>query len=116
MFDRGEKGFLLPETKKRVAYAAKALKNTTNTFWPDNVLLYLDAISFVHKRNPYQDALAPAARVWRTHGEGLELTAKGSTDQLRGNICHFVEGICFGAGAVLVWNVTRWIGNTFLNY
>ena len=64
------------DKKKRVAYAAKALKNTTPKFWTDNVLLYLDAVSFVHKRNPYQDALAPAARVWRTRGEGLELTAK----------------------------------------
>ena len=55
MYGRGEKGFSLPETKKRVAYAAKALKSTSPTFWADNVLIYLDAVSFVHKRNPYQD-------------------------------------------------------------
>ena len=38
----------------------------------------LDAVSFVHKRNPCADALAPAARVWRTPDEGLELTGQAS--------------------------------------
>ena len=65
-------------------------RQKNDTFWTDNVLLYLDAISFVHKRNPYQDALAPAARVWRTRGEDLELTANGSKDLRGGNICHVV--------------------------
>ena len=63
--------------------------------------MYLDAVSFVHKRNRCEDALAPAARVWRTPAEGLELTAKGSKDVGGGNICHFIVGISFGAGAVV---------------
>ena len=46
--------------------------------------------------------MAPAARVWRARGEGLELTAKGSEDLRGGNICHFVVGICFKERAVLV--------------
>ena len=66
-------------------------------FWTDDVLVYLDAVSFVHKRNPCADALAPAARVWRTPGEGLQLTAKGSKDVGGGNICHFIVGISLGA-------------------
>ena len=45
--------------------------------------------------------MAPAARVWRTPGEGLELTAKGSKDVGGGNMCHFIVGISFGAGAVV---------------
>ena len=56
------------------------MKNTTPPFWTDDVLEYLDAVSFVHKRNPCADDLAPAGRVWRTPGEGLELTVKGSKD------------------------------------
>ena len=92
-------GTLTARDKKRLAYAAKALKNTTPTFWTDNVLLCLDAVSIVHKRNPYQDPLAPAARV-RPRGEGLELTAKGGKDLRGGNICHFAVGISFGARAV----------------
>ena len=116
MFGRGEKGFSLPETKKRVAYAAKALKTTTPTFSTDNVLQYLDAVSFVHKINPYQDALAPAARVWRTRGEGLELTAKGRKDLRGGNICQFVIGTSFGAGAVLVEEYTKMNGQSFFEF
>ena len=46
--------------------------------------------------------MAPAGRVWRPRGEGLELTAKGRKDLPGGNVCHFVVGICFGAGAVVV--------------
>ena len=46
--------------------------------------------------------MAPAARVWRTCGKGLELTAKGSKDLPGWNVCHFVVGICFGAGVVVV--------------
>eukprot|EP00794_Sanderia_malayensis_P010359 gene10359-biopygen8500 len=97
------KGLLtLKDKKKRVAYALKALKDTSPAFWTDDVLLYLDAVSFVHKSNPYEDALSPAGRVWRKPGEGLEITAKGSKDLPGGRVCHYVVGICHGAGAVLV--------------
>eukprot|EP00794_Sanderia_malayensis_P020833 gene20833-biopygen15362 len=81
------KGLLtLKDKKKRVAYALKALKDTSPAFWTDDVLLYLDAVSFVHKSNPYEDALSPAGRVWRKPGEGLEITAKGSKDLPGGRI------------------------------
>ena len=100
----------------RAAYAAKALKHTTPTFWTDNVLLYLDAVSFAHNGNPYQDALAPAARVWRTRGEGLELTAKGSNDLRGGTICHFFAGNSFDVGAVLVEECTKINGQYFSEF
>eukprot|EP00794_Sanderia_malayensis_P013317 gene13317-biopygen10624 len=58
----------------------EALKDTSPTYWTEDVLLYLDAVSFVHKSNPYEDALSPAGRVWRKLGEGLKITAKGSKD------------------------------------
>ena len=57
--------------------------------------------------------MAPAGRVWRTRGEGLELTAKGSKDLPGGNVCHFVVGICFGAGAVVVEEYTKMNGRYF---
>ena len=59
-------------------------------------------IHFFHKRDPCVDALAPLARVWRTPGEGLQLTSMGSKDLLGGNICHLVVGIGFSIGAVVV--------------
>ena len=63
-------------------------------------------MSFVHKQNPYEDALAPATRVWRTLGEGLELTAKGRKDPRGGHICHYVVGISFGGRTVPVEEYT----------
>ena len=90
------------DKRKQVVYAVKAVKHTSPAFWTEDVLLYLDAVSFVHKRNPYEDALAPAARVWRMPGEGLEPTAKGRKDLRGGYICDYVVGISFGGRAVLV--------------
>ena len=54
--------------------------------------------------------MAPAARVWRTPGEGLELTANGRKDLRGGNICHYVVGISFGGGTVLVEEYTTMNG------
>lgn len=104
------------DKKKRVAHARKTLKNSSESFWIEDVLLYLDAVSFVHKRNPFQDALAPAGKVWRTPGEGLEITAKGSKELGGGNICHFVVGIRFGAGAILVEEYSKMNGKYFSKF
>ena len=52
------KGILMAtEKRKRVAYAVRGVINMTPAFWTEDVLLYLDTVSFVHKRNPYKDAL-----------------------------------------------------------
>ena len=111
------KGILTATDKrKRVAYALKAVRNITPTFWTDDVLLYLDAVSFVDKRNPYEDALAPAARMLRRPDEGLEITAKGSKDLRGGNICHYVVGISFGGGAVLVEEYNKMNGKYFSDF
>ena len=110
------KGILTANDKrKRVAYALKGVKNTTQTFWTDDVLLHLDAV-FVHKRYPYENALAPAAIVWMTPREGLEQTAKGNKDLRGGNICHYHVGICFGDGAVLVEEYTIINGKYFSKF
>ena len=53
--------------------------------------------------------------MWRTRGNGLELIAKGSKDIRRGNICHFVVGIFFDAGVLLVEEYTKVNGQFFLN-
>ena len=60
--------------------------------------------------------MAPAGRVWRTRGKGLELTTKGSKDLPGGNVCHFVVGICFGTGAVVVEEYTKMNGRYFSEF
>ena len=54
--------------------------------------------------------------MWRTCGESLELTAKGSKDLQRGNICHFVVGMSFGAGVVLIEEYTKINGQFFSEF
>ena len=60
--------------------------------------------------------MAPAARVWRTPGEGLELTAKGSKGVGGGNIYHFIVGISFGTGAVVIEEYTKMNGEYFSDF
>ena len=98
-----KKGTLTPkDNRRRVAYALKASKNTTPMFWTDNVIMYLDAVSFIHRRNSCADASAPTARVWRTPGQRLVLTAIGIKGLRGGNICQFVLSIGFSIRAVIV--------------
>ena len=60
--------------------------------------------------------MAPAGRVWRTRGKGLELTTKGSKNLPGGNVCYFVVGICFGTGAVVVEEYTKMNGRYFSEF
>ena len=47
-------------------------------FWTDDVLLYMDGVYFMHKRNQYRYALTVRERIWRRPGEGLKHTTRGS--------------------------------------
>ena len=39
--------------------------------WTKRIAFYLDCVSYVYKRNPLDQALAPKARIWRKRGEDL---------------------------------------------
>ena len=40
------------DRRHRVRYAREAFKKYDENFWTDDVLIYLDAVSFIHKQNP----------------------------------------------------------------
>ena len=67
------------DMKKRVVFAKRMLKEHEDGFWENWVAFYLDDTSFVHKRNPADQAWAPKGRVWRKQNEGLKqgCTSKG---------------------------------------
>ena len=65
------------DRRHRVRYAKEAFKKYEENFWTDDVLIYLDCVSFIHKQNPYRDALTPGGRVWRKTNKGLIYTTKG---------------------------------------
>ena len=68
------------------AMPGKQFKKYDRKFWTDDVLLYLDGVSFVHKRNPYRDALTPRWGIWRRSNEGLKHTTKGSKSLMFGSL------------------------------
>ena len=48
-----QKGLLSgKDRKRRLRFARNALKQYVPEFWANDVLLYLDGVSFVHKHNP----------------------------------------------------------------
>ena len=97
-----KKGILsAKDRRKRVSYARDALKKHDRNFWTDDVLMYLDGVSFHHKQNPYNDALCPRGRVWRTKKEGLVFTSKGSKNLPGGRTLHLLVGVSYSAGVVV---------------
>jgi len=97
-----QKGLLsVKDRKRRVRFARNALKKYDPEFWTNDVLLYLDGVSFVHKHNPYNDALTPRGKIWRRPSESLQYTTKGSKNLPGGRRLHLLVGIGYTTGVVI---------------
>ena len=95
------KGLLLNEDlKRRLKFARNTLKNYPENVWRKQVCFYLDASSFIHKTNPFNQARAPGAKVWRKKNEGLSVgcTSKGKKAGSGGKVAHFMVCISYGKG------------------
>ena len=69
------------------------MKKTLNkypNFFTKHVGFYLDGVSFIHKSNLLKVAVQPKSRVWRSKGEGLTFTVKGSKSLPGGRRLHMV--------------------------
>ena len=76
-----KKGLLNENDKRlRTSYARgmRKILRAQPHFFTNHVAFYLDAVSFVHKNDPRKAAIQAKSRVWRTKGEGLSITTKGS--------------------------------------
>ena len=62
---------------------------------------YLDAVSFVHKNDPRKAAMQPKSRVWRTKGEGLSITTKGSKSLAGEKRVHVLVAVAYSKGVIL---------------
>ena len=76
------KGMLLKsDLKKRLAWYHKAKRHRALelSFWQIGISMYIDAVGFEYKSNPYDHAKCLGKREWRTLREGLHYgcTAKG---------------------------------------
>ena len=47
------------------------IKEYPEDVWTKHIAFYFDGVSFVYKRHPKDQALAPRGRVWRRANEGL---------------------------------------------
>ena len=89
-----QKGLLsVKDRRRRACFARNALEKYDRQFWTDDVLLYLDGVSFIHKQNPYKDALTPRGKIWRRASEGLQYTTKGSKNLPEVRRLHLLVGV-----------------------
>ena len=111
------KGILSSDDRqRRVRYAKTALKNYNTHFWTDEVLLYLDGVSFRHNQKPYEDALCAGGKVWRKSNEGLKYTSKGSKNLPGGRSLHLLVGISHSTGVVLAVEYEKMNGPWFAKF
>ena len=112
-----KKGLLSYKDKqKRLQYARKMLRQHRSSFWTEDVAMYLDGVSFVHKFNPFREAKTPNGRVWRRASEGLQCTTKGSKNLPGGRRVYVLVGIKFGVGVTLVKTYKHMTGEYFAEF
>ena len=109
-----KKGLLSTKDKtRRKTFAARALKEHEDTFWTNDIALYLDAVSFAHKYNPFKQASYPKGRVYRRPGEGLHYTATGSKTLAGGRRVHVIVAMSYNRGFVLAEKYEKMTGVFF---
>ena len=104
------------DRKKRQCFARQAIQKYDRKFWTDDALLYLDGVSFIHKRNPYRDALMPRGRTWRRSNEGLKYTTKGSKSLPEGGRLHLLVGVGFTNNVVIAEEYRKFNGELFTRF
>ena len=90
------------DLKLRLKFFRKVRRKLRKDFWTGCVGFYLDGASFTHKMNPFDQARAPRAMMWRKPGQGLDFgfTAKGSHEGTGGSVAHFMAAIAYGKGVI----------------
>ena len=58
------------DLKLRLKFARKVRRKLPKNFWTGGVGFYFDRASFTHKMNPFDQARALRAMVWRKPGQG----------------------------------------------
>ena len=98
------------DRKHRVRYARAALRTHAKNFWTDDVLLYLDGVSFRHNHRPYHDAVSTRGKIWRKSKEGLKYTSKGSKNLPGGHTLHLLVGISHSIGVIFAEEYEKFNG------
>ena len=75
-----QKGLLTESDLRKRFKFAKKMKEYNDNVWTEKIALVLDAVSFIHKFNPTDQAHMPRWCIWRKEREGLSYrcTARAS--------------------------------------
>lgn len=102
-FQSRRKGVLnLNDYKQRLKFARANTKKYPAEFWSDGISFYLDAVKFVYKTKPGEQARAPGTRTWRKKSYGLNRgsTAKGRKEGTGGRYVKLIVAITYGKGVI----------------
>lgn len=91
------------DLRHRMNFAKSIRRLNQDTLWKHTIAFYLDAVGFVHKYNPYDQARAPRSMGWRRPSDGLsfERTARGSHEGTGGRVAHFMCAMAYEKGMIL---------------
>lgn len=110
------KGLLTTKDMKlRVAFAKKIKATQNIRFWKDDLCFYFDAVSFVHKYNPYAQAIVPGSHIWRMQNEGLApgCTRKGHHVGTGGRTIKYFVAISYKVGVIFCHEYEHLSGKSF---
>ena len=92
----------LKDYRSRVKFCRKIIRRKLNmSFWTTGISFYLDGKGFGYKSNPQDQSRAPRGRVWRQHGEGLNMGCTGKAGKAGVTNLNFFIAISHNSGVVL---------------
>jgi len=119
MYHARRKGVLSQnDLKTRKKFAQQCLSDHTEDYWMNDIAFYLDAVSFVYKTNPMDQATKPRGRVYRRRSEGLKLncTSKGQKEGTGGKHARFVVAISYQKGVLICEPYEKMNGEFFEDF
>ena len=112
-----KKGILKPtDLRKRLEFVRKIQRmyqQQSMNLWTYGISMYVDAVGYEYKTNPYEHAKTPCAREWRMKNEGLDVgcTTKGSKEGCKQ--VKFLVGMAHNVGVVLCKELTQPMSGTY---
>ena len=97
-----QKGILTEDDRrKRTEFCRKCQTLVGDDLWFKAISFYYDGVNFYHKNNPFSDAVAPRAKVWRMPSEGLKITRKGKKVGNGGKKVRLFVAMAYGKGVIM---------------
>ena len=105
--------------KLRVQFAKKAIEQIGPSLWVERLSFFYDGVTFYHKTNPYGEAVAPKAKLWRKRSEGMSMSRKGKKEGNNARSVKLFVAIAYNKGVVMCeqWNPeVRFLGVNYKEF